>query len=275
MKEKTSCLFIIQQIRNIQKHFVTDEVSVYAAQATFFLVLSVVPFLMVLLTAIRLIPAINQNDLLRVLSRLTPSGSYALIENMIHEIYQTASAAILSVTTVAALWSAARGMQGISRGLNRINGCTRKRGYVISRLVNACYTLVFLVVCILSLLLMVFGSLLQKGLLILLPVLERFSALIFLLRAGTVLFTLIFFFMMLYTWLPEEHQKIKRQFPGALLSTAGWFACSLGFSIYFSHFKRFSYMYGSLAAVVILMLWLYFCICILFVGAEVNRHWGN
>ena len=75
MKEKPSFLFIIQQIRKIQKHFVTDEVSVYAAQATFFLVLSVVPFLMVLLTAIRLIPAINQNDLLQVLSRLTPSSS--------------------------------------------------------------------------------------------------------------------------------------------------------------------------------------------------------
>ena len=78
--------------------------------------------------------------------------------------------------------------------------------------------------------------------------------------------------MALYTWLPYERQILRKQLPGALFSTAGWIVCSFGFSIYFNRFSRFSSMYGSLAAVVFLMLWLYFCICILFLGAEVNRH---
>lgn len=273
MKRKLSLLSMIVQIRTIQKHYIRDEVSVYAAQASFFIVLSAVPFLMVLLSAIRLIPAVSQNDLLRILAQLIPQSGYPLVESMVQEVYRSASAALLSVTTVMALWSAARGMLGISRGLNRINGCTRKRGYLISRLVNTCYTLVFLMVCLLSLLLMVFGSLLQRLVFQLLPFLEKFGFLIWSLRTLTVFVILIVFFMGLYTYLPNNHQKIKRQLPGALLSTIGWSVCSYGFSIYFNHFKRFSYMYGSLAALVILMLWMYVCICILFAGAEVNRHW--
>ena len=77
----------------------------------------------------------------------------------------------------------------------------------------------------------------------------------------------------LYTWLPYERQDIRLQLPGALISTVGWIGCSYGFSIYFNYFGNYSYMYGSLTAVVILMLWLYACICILFFGAEINQHW--
>ena len=71
---------------------------------------------------------------------------------------------------------------------------------------------------------------------------------------------LTLFFVALYTWLPYERQDIRLQLPGALISTVGWIGCSYGFSIYFNHFSNYSYMYGSLTAVVILMLWLYACI---------------
>lgn len=105
-----------------------------------------------------------------------------------------------------------------------------------------------------------------------LPILEHIAPYLLSIRALIALAILIVFFMGLYTFLPFEKLELRKQLPGALFSTAGWIVCSYGFSIYFNHFKRFSYMYGSLAAIVILMLWLYFCICILFLGAEVNQH---
>lgn len=91
-------------------------------------------------------------------------------------------------------------------------------------------------------------------------------------RAVLSLGMLSIFFVWLYTFLPYEKMNIKYQIPGAVFSTVTWVLFSFGFSIYFSHFSRFSYMYGSLAAVVILMLWVYFCICILFLGAEINNY---
>ncbi|MCB6609400.1 YihY/virulence factor BrkB family protein [[Clostridium] symbiosum] len=265
-------IYFIVQCKKIYDEFVKDEITVYAAQASFFIVLSFFPFIMILLTTIQLIPTITQGDLLLVISRLFPAKVYPLVESIVTDLYTTAPAAILSVTTIATIWSASRGMLGIERGLNRIIDCNKRRNYVISRLINSGYTVVFILVCIMSLVLMVFGSSLQKLLLRYLPILNRIAPYLLSLRALIALAILIIFFMALYTFLPYEKQTLRHQLPGALFSTGGWIVCSYGFSIYFNHFKRFSYMYGSLAAVVILMLWLYFCICILFLGAEVNRH---
>ncbi len=268
-------LYFVIEGKKIYDHFVKDEITVYAAQASFFIVLSSFPFIMILLTLIQLIPSVSQSDLLFLISRFIPDRGYPLVETVITDLYTSAPAALLSATTIATIWSASKGMMGIERGLNRIVGCRKRRGYIISRLINSGYTVIFILVCILSLILMVFGSTLQDILLRYLPFLKRMAPYLIGLRALAALAILSAFFMALYTYLPYDRQKLKKQLPGALFSTLGWLLCSYGFSIYFRHFSRFSYMYGSLAAVVILMLWIYFCICILFLGAEVNRHWGK
>lgn len=67
--------------------------------------------------------------------------------------------------------------------------------------------------------------------------------------------------------------SVKSQTPGAAFAAVGWALFSTAFSIYFRYFKNFTVTYGSLAAVILMMLWLYFCICILFMGAEINWWW--
>ncbi|MCI9582431.1 MAG: YihY/virulence factor BrkB family protein [Clostridium sp.] len=260
------------QCKKVQEAFVRDEVTVYAAQASFFVVLSCFPFLMILLSLIQMIPSVTRADLLLVIAKLVPERIYPLLESIVLDLHTASPGAILSVTTIATLWSAARGMLGIERGLNRIAGCKKRPNFVLSRLINSIYTIVFLAVCIASLILMVFGFALQQLLLKYIPLLSFIARHLISLQTISALAILIVFFMALYTWLPYERQILRKQLPGALFSTAGWIVCSFGFSIYFNRFSRFSSMYGSLAAVVFLMLWLYFCICILFLGAEVNRH---
>lgn len=265
-------VYFIIQCKQIYDKFVKDEITVYAAQASFFIVLSAFPFIMILLTMIQMVPSINQNDLMLVISRFFPQSIYPLIETIIMDLYTTAPAAILSVTTIITLWSASRGMIGIERGLNRIIGCTKHRNYVMSRLISSGYTIIFMVVCVMSLVLLVFGSFLQKLLLKYIPFMKHLAPYLISMRTVAALAILITFFVGLYSFLPYERQRIRYQVPGAIFSTVCWLLFSLGFSIYFTNFSRFSYMYGSLAAVVMLMLWLYFCICILFMGAEINHY---
>ena len=155
-------IYFILQCKKIYDEFVKDEITVYAAQASFFIVLSFFPFIMILLTVIQLVPTISQADLLLVISRLFPEKVYPLVESIVTDLYTTAPAAILSVTTIVTIWSASRGMMGIERGLNRIINCSKRRNYVISRLINSGYTVVFILVCIMSLVLMVFGTSLQR-----------------------------------------------------------------------------------------------------------------
>ena len=268
-------IYFLVHCKQIYDKFVKDEITVYAAQASFFIVLSSVPFIILLLTVLQFVPAVQQSDFLYLLSRLLPIEVQPLVYTIVDEIYSKSSAALLSVSSITTLWSASRGMLGIEKGLNRIAGSPRRRGYVISRIINSGYTIVFMAVCILSLVLLVFGTVIQNLIFKILPFLQGLSPYLISLRSMLALVILVVFFMGLYTFLPYERQRLRCQLPGAVFSTVGWMAFSFAFSLYFSHIggKNYSYMYGSLTAIVLLLLWLYFCMCILFFGAEINYFW--
>lgn len=263
-------LHLIQNIRRISERYREDEITVYAAQASFFIVLSAVPFIMLLLSLIHFIPAINKSDLMNILTRMLPDMLDALVISVIDDLSVKYPGTTLSIAALTALWSAAKGMLGIERGLNRIYGNYQKRNFILSRLICAGYTLVFMAVCAVSLVLLVLGRSIELFILRYLPILARTIGLIIDLRS---LFAIVLFFgsfVGLYTILPRKKHAPDTQIPGALFATLGWMLFSYAFSIYFTHFSNFSYMYGSLTAIILMMLWLYFCICILFVGAEIN-----
>ncbi len=247
-----------------------DEVTVYAAQASFFIVISFFPFIMLLLTLIQLIPGVNKSDLLSVLVSIMPDMLDALVVGIVDDLYTKSPGTMVSITAIAAVWSAARGMMGIERGLNRVYECPRKKGYVIHRLICSGYTLLFIIACVASLLLLVLGSSLQRLIDTWFPVLSSAVTFLFNLRSFATLWILILIFTGLYTLVPVRKHSMRSQIPGALFSTAGWIIFSALFSIYFNNFSNYSYMYGSLTAIVVLMLWLYICICILLIGAEIN-----
>lgn len=265
-------IYFLVHCKQIYDKFVRDEITVYAAQASFFIVLSSVPFIILLLTVLQFVPAVQQSDFLDLLSRLLPLEVQPLVYTIVDEIYSKSSAALLSVSSIVTLWSASRGMLGIEKGLNRIAGCPRRRGYVVSRIINSGYTIVFMAICVMSLALLVFGTVLQNIAYRVLPFLRALSPFLISLRSVLSLVILVIFFMVLYTFLPYERQRLRCQLPGAVFSTVCWILFSFAFSLYFKYFSRFSTMYGSLASVAVLMLWLYFCICILFLGAEINFH---
>ena len=263
---------IILVCKRISDKFIKDEMTVYAAQASFFIVLSFFPFIMVLMTLVQFVPHLSADMLITVLAALIPNinKSRPLIENAISDLYIHSPGVILWITILTALWSASKGMMSMERALNRIWGPQEKRGYIMSRLICTGYTFIFLIMCIMSLLLLVFGSAIQNFIAHTIPIIAEITQNILNLRTLLAVAILITSFTSLYAILPRKKLKLKLQLPGAVFSSLGWILFSFGFSIYFNHFSRFSYTYGSLTAIVLLMLWLYFCICILFVGAEIN-----
>ena len=189
---------------------------------------------------------------------------------IVDDLYVKSPATILSVTALTALWSAARGMMSMERGMNRIYGTLEKRNYILRRLVCSFYTLIFMVVCIVSLVLLVFGSAIQNTFIRMFPLLKTITRHLISFRSLLAAVLFLFTFVGLYTILPKKKQNPWNQIPGAVFTAIGWLLYSYLFSLYFTNFSNFSYMYGSLTAIVLLMLWLYFCICILFIGAEIN-----
>ncbi len=262
-------LFILR----LKEKYTEDEISVYAAQASFFIVLSAVPFIMVLLSAVQLIPTVSKADLLTALLAILPETLRAAIFSIINDLFTRSPGRMLSITALLAMWSASKGMLSMNRGFDRIYQCHGRRGYILSRLICTGYTILFMAACVLSLTFLVFGTTLQALMVRLFPVLGNITFYIISFRQLLALTILTVIFAGLYTFIPDKKQKVRFQLPGAVFSTVCWMGFSFVFSIYFNNFSNYSYMYGSLTAIVLLMLWLYFCICILFLGAEINYFW--
>lgn len=262
--------------KQIYDKYSKDEMTVYAAQASFFSIIAAFPFIMVLLALIQFIPSITKANLLQLMITLIPSTLEmdSIIVNVIDNLYTNSPVTVLSLSAVAAIWSSSRGMLSIERGLNRIFGHQKKRSYIMTRIIAAGYTVVFMVICILTLVLLVLGSSIQSFMNHHFTVLAEITRVVVTFRT-MLIFILTVCFAVLYTYVPTKKQHFMKQLPGAIFSTVGWMGFSFAFSIYFNNFNNFSVMYGSLAAIVLLMLWLYACICILFLGAEINYFYSG
>ena len=265
---------LIIRIKQIYDKFAADEMTVYAAQASFFTIIAAFPFIMLLLTVVQIVPSVSQGELMEFILALVPVGYKSVAFRVISDLSLKSPATMISVTAVTALWSSSRGMMSIAKGLNRVQGKVEKRWYIVKRLICAGYTIVFILVCVLSLGLLVFGTTIQNFVLRQFPLIARVTQHIISLRTLLALAFFMFVFAGIYTYVPDRKLSLKSQLPGAMFTTAGWILFSMAFSLYFKLFggNNFSYMYGSLTAIVLLMLWLYGCICVLFFGADLNYY---
>lgn len=250
-----------------------DNVSAYAAQSAYFILLSVIPFLLLLMTLVRYTPITKEAVSYAVL-RIIPEEFQGLVKGIINEVY-TRSSAVLPISAATALWSAGKGLQALNRGLNIIYGIHETRNYVLTRLRSIFYTLLVLLSIVLTMVLLVFGNSIQKALERHIPVIAKLTAMIISMRTAITLAVLAGVFLMIYKFLPNRRATFKSQFPGAMVSSVAWALFSFGFSLYLDYFPGFSIMYGSLATIVLVMLWMYFCMMILLVGAEINAYFED
>lgn len=244
-----------------------NHIGAYASSAAFFMFLSLIPILLLLCSIIPYTP-ITKANLMNALVNIMPDSVDPIAINIVTEVYGK-STALVSITAIATVWTGARGIWALNRGLNVINDVDH-RGYFALKFRSCLYTVILLFSIILAMAIMVFGDVADAFIRSTIPtskyLMDFFSNLKFLI----VLFLLFIFFMFLFTWLPNERQKWYTQIPGAAFSSLVWAGFSWGFSIYTEKFINFT-MYGSLARVIILMLWLYICMYIVLLGAMINR----
>lgn len=247
------------------------QVPLYASHAGFFLVLAVFPILVLLLCLVRY-TGLQVETLTGLLEGVIPAALLPAVKKLILNTYQNTSGVILSLSALTALWSASRGIHGLRTGLNAIYDVQENRGYLRTRLLSILYTFALLLVLLMTLGLHVFGtSLLQLTHLAdssLLVFLDRVLDLRFFVLVGvqTLLFAVMFMF------LPNKHNRFGESLPGALLASVGWLVFSDLFSAYVENFTRYAIIFGSVYAVALSMLWLYFCLCIVFYGGALNHY---
>lgn len=244
-----------------------DMITVYAAQASFFLLLASVPFLMLLLNVGQRIFRFSGDVLLSFFHELLPAPLTEAFAALTEQLKRSGSVPLLSITAITALWSASRGIAALERGLAGVYGVNVSRGFFRDVLRSLLYTVVLLFLLFASVVLLVFGGQIAEAVMSLLPALERPITAILGARG-------VFVFLGLTGFFTLEHRTIvkgRRILPGAALSAAGWMLFSFLYSLYVQLIPRASYLYGGLSVLAVWMLWLYACMIIFLSGAEVNK----
>lgn len=244
-----------------------DNLGLYAAQASFFIIFSVTPFIMLLITLAKYFLPIDIEQILTEVYRHIPSEIASFVSEILMEVYD-ASSGLISVTAVSTLWLASKGIMALYLGLNNVFRPEKERSYIFARFISIIYTLLFIIALLFTIGVFGFGGYITERLedTMIMPALRQ------LMRFRTVLFmaVLTLIFASFYKFLPQRINSFRRQLPGAALAAAGWIIFSHIYSIYIERFSNYSYVYGSLAAVIFLMLWLYVCMNMFLYGAEFN-----
>ena len=246
-----------------------DNITAYASSCAFFIFLSLIPMIMLLLAILPYTP-IDPALLTKWVLEELPAGTGNFVISVLEEI-STRSIGLISVTAVLTLWSAGKGINSLIAGFNAIDKNVDKRNGLLVRVIACLYTLVFLVGVLLMLILVVSGNFIMDVSVGAFPRLAKVFEALMNFRTLISIGVLSILFMLCYSLLPYKKHKFRETFPGAILAATVWTGYSFLFSWYINKFGAYS-MYGSLTAIIILMIWLYMCMYFLFLGDNLNKY---
>ena len=246
-----------------------SDVDAWSGQSAFFIIISFFPFMLLLVSLLRTMH-IAESQIMGELTTLLPSAVLDFILNVVNEATSHTETAIVSVSVIAALWAISRSMFAVTKGLCSVYETEETRNYFLTRIISFFYTIAFFVVLAITLLILVFGGTIATFLVQLFPQFKATALLILTFRSIVAAVVLTLMFLLMYKVLPNNPMRLRELFPGALFTSLGWLIFSRLFSFYIDNFSNYSNLYGSLTAIVLLMLWLYFCMYILFLGGTVN-----
>lgn len=248
-----------------------DRVSEYASSACYFIILSIIPFLMALLSLIRYLP-ITSKDLIDYIVPIFPVSLKPIITSFITSAYQS-SASITVLTAIALIWAAGKGFFAMIKGLHQIYEIQDYPNWLIMRIISSISAIIFVFIIAATLCFLVFGNYIFMFIIKYLNHIPLISDIF-----GTILFSknlllpiiLSILFTSVYTIISRKNTNFLKEIPGGVLAAAGWFLFSYLYSLWVEHSPNLSIMYGGLSTLVIALMWVYFCLLIIFIGAEIN-----
>ncbi len=241
--------------------------SAYAAEASFFILLSVFPLAMAMGGLLRRFPY-PPEVLINPLRWLLPAGVSELLLTAWEEALES-SPGLISLSIFSALFASSQGVFALTRGLNAVLGLQEDRPWLLRRLTAVGQTVLLTGGLLLVSVGMLFGSRwLQTD--------QTFLRILrFILGVGAGFVLLWLTTATLYGALPARKGRLWAQKKGAAVTAAGWIIYSAGFAFYADRLADYSRIYGSLSSAAVCLLWLYACMYLLFIGAKINSLAGD
>jgi membrane protein len=262
---------IKQFFLDLYKEISDDNVFNGAAALGFYLTLAIFPAIILLMTIIPYLPIDRVDEaIMDLMGQALPEEAYDMVAGVVNEVTSERRGGLLSFSLLATLWAASAGMYAIMQQLNITYDVKEARSFVHGRATALMLSLLFGLLVIGAFSLIVLGGVIQDWIGARVGFTGTLLTFFAVFRWVVVVLALLLGFAMIYRYGPNVEQKFAFITPGSVFGVALLILASLGFAIYTSNFADYSATYGSIGAIIILMLWLYIAGLVILVGSEIN-----
>ena len=274
MKEGIKRFFKKDFLKKVYDEAMAEDVVSNAAQVAFYFIFALFPLLLFLLSLFGIVLESAEDfrqQLFAYLREVIPASAITLIEQTLNEVVQESSGGKLTFGFLLALWSASAGVDSLRIVLNDIYDLEETRAWWKYKLTCVLMTLALTVIISVVLGIVFYGShlltafLTTAGMESAAPYVS--GALSFIL----IIAALLLIFACIYAFVPNHTNFTFRYItPGAVAALVLWIVFSVGFRVYLAYFDSYAKTYGSLGAIIILLLWLYLTALVILIGGVIN-----
>ena len=247
-------------ISKIIKSYGRKELRVRSSSAAFYIVVSALPLIAILIFTLSFLSPALLEELDAFLKSILPKEFWGELSLIISGIRETRLPVLVPFTVLAALWGSAKGVGGLCDGVEMIYGIKKQPHLILRWLKTGWRTLLFYLVIIASLFVFAIGRLI--------PTTSLFVEIIINLRVIIFGGILSLVFSLFYSRLAGTH--LKNHLFGGILAAVGWMLFTFFYSLYVSYAISSASIYAELGTAIFFMLWVYFCVNIILIGAEIN-----
>ena len=250
----------------------TDELSTRSAALSYYFLLALFPMFLFLMSLVGVFsgPELRES-IISAFGRLAPGSASQLVHNVIKQTFQSSTGIKLAAGIIGALWAASGGMSAVVTSLNVIYRTPETRPWWKQKLTILGLTIALAGLIIVALILVLYGGKIGQLIAEHVGLGGVFRAAWQVLHWAVSFGAMFLSYSLIYYLAPSlEERKWHWVTPGAAAGVGLWLMASVGFRIYLHFFNSYSATYGSLGAVIILMLWLYITGIAILVGGEIN-----
>ena len=242
-----------------------------AAALGFYLTLAVFPAMIFVMALLPYLPIAHVDQaIMELLREALPTRTAQMFSGVVQEVVSERRGGVLTFGIAAALWASSSGMYAIMQQMNVAYDVEETRGFLRARATALVLSLLFVVLVIGAFTLVVLGGVIQEWLSVRMGVSDALLYAFILFRWVVIVLALLFAIALIYDKAPARKRRFVLLTWGTATATAALIVTSLGFRLYVANFGNYSATYGSIGAVIVLMLWFYLAGLVMLVGAEID-----
>lgn len=264
----------IAKLRSLQKELINSDTLLVANALTYKLLLAVFPFLIFLISIVGFLE-INPEHIVNNLQVYLPNEISRIIIGFVQDITVSSSTGLISTSLIIAVGSASTGFYTLIIGINKAYKQQETRSFFKVRVLSVLFVIVFALTIIVSLIMFIF----RQRLLYLLHAYFVIPPSVELFYGALGYFLSLCFIMFAVMWMQKaavaKDISFRSVIPGSIITVIAWIVASQAFNIYVNNFSNHSVAYGSIAGLMIMMIWLNIICLVLLLGSGINALLDN